>query len=82
MRRLIYTTLAIYAKSLSTEAYIPYRFVDSVTENASIPMSECDDFDSGDEMERYAVRDVQTMTEKLRKRQLSRRIHFSLDRYC
>lgn len=40
------------------EAYIPYRFVDSVTENASIPMPECDDFDGGGGMEGYAVWDV------------------------
>lgn len=40
------------------EAYIPYRFVDSVTENASIPMPECDDFDGGGGMEGYAVRRV------------------------
>jgi len=34
------------------EAYIPYRFVDGVTENACIPMPECDD--GGGEMEGYA----------------------------
>jgi len=33
------------------EAYIPYRFVDGVTENAGIPMPECD---GGGETEGYA----------------------------
>jgi len=45
--------LDIYApyclrKIVVHEAYIPYRFADGVTENAGIPMFECDDFDGGD----------------------------------
>lgn len=39
-----------YAKSSPTKgAYIPYRFVDGVTESAGIPIAECDDFDSAGE---------------------------------
>jgi len=41
-------------KIIVHEAYIPYRFVDGDTENAGIPMSECDD--GGGETERYADR--------------------------
>lgn len=48
--------LDIYAphclrKIVVREAYIPYRFVDSVTENADIPKLECDDFEGGGETE-------------------------------
>lgn len=51
-------------KIAAHEAYIPYRFVDGVTESAGIPMPECDDLDS---TRAAGVRGVRAMAEKLRR---------------
>jgi hypothetical protein len=58
-KRIAHILRDIYApcclrKIVVHEAYIPYRFVDGVTENADIPMPECDD--GGGETEGYANR--------------------------